>query len=114
VRQESARTVGRGTSVLDSVMGLRELPKMLTRPPGATGLVKSAELTRRSSTGGAVAASNTKGRTVNPEVVRAMIAERSARGATVRRNGNSVSPNVGASTIMVGRAVGAVAGRRRT
>src|SRR5947207_7123114 len=57
VRQESARTVGSGTSVLERVMGLNWLPKMLTNPPRATGLVKSPALTTRSRTGGAVAAS---------------------------------------------------------
>ncbi len=51
------QTVGRGTSVLESVIGLNWLPKIVTRPPGATGLVKSAELTTRSITGGAVKAS---------------------------------------------------------
>src|SRR5690349_15138188 len=57
VRQESARTVGRGVSVLERVIGLNWLPKMLTNPPGATGLVKSPAFTTRSRTGGTVAAS---------------------------------------------------------
>src|SRR5579862_1848922 len=45
VRHESARTVGNGLSVLDRVRGLNWLPKIVTSPPGATGLVKSPELT---------------------------------------------------------------------
>ena len=53
VRQESPSTVGRGTSMVARVSGLRWLPNRLTSPPGATGSVKSAALTRRSSTGGA-------------------------------------------------------------
>ena len=62
------------------------MPNTVINPPGAEGDLPSAALTTRRICGGATAAAYVQGSTVNPEVVRLMIAVWSGRGAMLRVN----------------------------
>src|SRR5205814_959913 len=83
----------------------RSLPVMVTRPPGATGLVRSAEFTRPVRRGVGTAASKEVGMTVIPDRESETIVFWLARTASVRLNTEEPRTRTGATVGVPGAGV---------
>src|SRR5439155_23089292 len=102
-----AMAFGNGVCCVAMSSGLKSLPVTVTNPPGATGFVRSAELTMLVRCGVGTAASKFQGIAVKPDCVSEMIAFRLKSGARVRVNGLTpvlvldvaVAAGSGASTV---------------
>src|SRR5882724_2161615 len=86
VRQDSAMEVGSGICRVAMLSMLRSLPVIVIKPPGATGLVLSAEFTTLVRCGVGTAASKLVGMTVIPDCDNEIAVPWLARTASVREN----------------------------